>query len=93
MRREKYNDERSRKGIKIYKRCNRKRAQVDCEHRSVTTNNTGNWSHLNAIQKISVLNVRKSRHQATIENGANALWYEVYCFNNKIYFVLHYLLY
>jgi len=38
------------------------------------------------------MDVRKSRHHATIENSAHALWY-VICFNDKIYFGLYYQLY
>jgi hypothetical protein len=58
-----------------------------------TTNNTDNWNHLNTIKKISVIDARKSRHQTAIEKGEHALRYVVYCFNDKIYFGLYYLLY
>jgi len=91
--REKYNDERSRKDITIYKLCNGKKVQVDCEHKSDTTNNIDHWKHLNNIKKLSVIDARKSRHQGTIENGAHALRYVVYCFKDKIYFGMYYLLY
>jgi len=51
---------------------------VECKNKCDTSNNMGNWKHLNIVQKISEQHYRKARHQGTTETAILVTAYMLY---------------
>jgi hypothetical protein len=52
-----------------YKDLTIEKARVECKNECDTSNNRGNWNHLEIIQKIPEQHIRKARSQGTTENS------------------------